>query len=41
MLQTVSGDIVNMATERLQEIASSENIKQLENITERWTNPNN
>jgi hypothetical protein len=41
MLQTVSGDIVNMATERLQEVASSENIKQLENITERWTNPNN
>jgi hypothetical protein len=27
-----------MATDRLKEVASSENVKELEEITQRWTN---
>ena len=38
LIQSMSGDIVNMATDRLKEVASSENVKELEEITQRWTN---
>jgi hypothetical protein len=35
LIQSMSGDIVNMATDRLKEVASSENVKELEEITQR------